>query len=55
MNEFTTQGIPENRATQYRAISDAPASNAGLSGCSFNMTAIETSSFEVTLNTAVLS
>ena len=51
MNEFTTRGISENRATQYQAVFDAAASNAGLSGCAFNMTAIQTSSFEVTLNT----
>src|ERR1035438_4518626 len=51
MNEFTTQGISENRAIQYQAVFDAAASNAGLSGCAFNMTAIQTSSFEVTLNT----
>jgi hypothetical protein len=51
MNEFTTQGIPENRAAQYRAVFDAAASNAGLSDCIFNMTAVQTCSFEVTLNT----
>ncbi len=52
MNEFTTQGISENRATQYQAVFDAAAANAGLSGCAFNMTAVRSScAFEVTLNT----